>query len=150
MFEIGRICVKIAGRDAGKKCVVVDVLDNGFVLIDGQTRRRTCNPKHLEPTPTIIKLKKGASHEEVKKEFSQLNIEVRDTKPKQPGPRPKKQKKKKTYEPQEEKKTEKKTGKKTTSDDEKEQQEPPSQEQQQPVKEETKKPAEKESKEQPA
>ena len=26
MIEIGRICVKLAGRDAGGECVVVDVL----------------------------------------------------------------------------------------------------------------------------
>lgn len=38
-MEIGRVCIKIAGRDAGMKCVVVEQLDNNFVLIDGQTRR---------------------------------------------------------------------------------------------------------------
>ena len=49
MFEIGRLCVKIAGRDAGLKCLVVEVIDDNYVLIDGQTRRRKCNIKHLEP-----------------------------------------------------------------------------------------------------
>jgi len=43
----GRICVKTAGRDAGLKCVIVDVLDDKFVLIDGETRRRKCNILHL-------------------------------------------------------------------------------------------------------
>ena len=47
MIEIGRLCVKIAGRDAGKKCVVVDVVNDNTVLIDGETRRRNCNIKHL-------------------------------------------------------------------------------------------------------
>ncbi|HLC96542.1 MAG TPA: 50S ribosomal protein L14e [Candidatus Nanoarchaeia archaeon] len=82
MFEIGRIAVKIAGRDAGKKCVVVDVLDKTFVLIDGDTRRRKCNIAHLEPLQTVISIAKGASHEEVKKEFDKLGLKVRDTKPK--------------------------------------------------------------------
>ena len=40
MIDVGRVCVKIAGRDAGKKAVVVEKIDSNFVLIDGQTRRR--------------------------------------------------------------------------------------------------------------
>ncbi|MEM4282227.1 MAG: 50S ribosomal protein L14e [Candidatus Woesearchaeota archaeon] len=65
MFEIGRICVKIAGRDAGKACAVVDVINERMVLIDGATRRRKCNIAHLEPLDKKIDIKKGASHEEV-------------------------------------------------------------------------------------
>lgn len=64
-MEIGRVCVKIAGRDAGKKCIVVDLIDSTFVLVDGETRRKKCNIKHLEPTKDMVKLEKGASHEEV-------------------------------------------------------------------------------------
>ncbi len=59
MFDIGRICVKIAGRDAGRTCVIIDVLEDGYVLVDGQTRRRKCNVRHLEPTKTTVELKKG-------------------------------------------------------------------------------------------
>ena len=40
MFEIGRLCVKIAGRDAGNKCVIVDVIDKNFVMIDGRASCR--------------------------------------------------------------------------------------------------------------
>ncbi len=29
--EVGRVCMKLAGREAGKKCVVVDVIDKNFV-----------------------------------------------------------------------------------------------------------------------
>ena len=57
MIEIGRICVKIAGRDAGLKCVIVDILDDKSVLIDGETRRRKCNVLHLEPSKEVIKIK---------------------------------------------------------------------------------------------
>ena len=61
MIEIGRVCVKTAGRDAGLKCVVIDI-DKKLVLIDGQTRRRKCGIAHLEPTKDVLKIKKGASH----------------------------------------------------------------------------------------
>lgn len=65
MFEIGRLVMKIAGRDARKVAVVVDVLDNKMVLIDGQTRRRKTNVAHLEPLDKKIKIAKGASTQDV-------------------------------------------------------------------------------------
>ncbi|MBU1605115.1 MAG: 50S ribosomal protein L14e, partial [Nanoarchaeota archaeon] len=95
LFEIGRMCIKIAGRDAGLKCVVVDIIDDTFVLIDGQTRRRKCNVKHLEPLKEVVKLKKNASRSTVFEEFKKLKIDVKETKPKKPSQRPLKQKKKK-------------------------------------------------------
>ena len=81
-MEIGRLCVKLAGRDAGKKCVIVDVLKDNFVMIDGATRRRKCNILHLEPLAQMIQIKKGASHADVAKEFSKLGIEMFESKPK--------------------------------------------------------------------
>ncbi|MBW2970024.1 50S ribosomal protein L14e [Candidatus Woesearchaeota archaeon] len=85
MIEVGRVCLKIAGRDAGLKCVVVDVLDN-FVLIDGQTRRRKCNPVHLEPLDQKLDIEKGASHEQVVSAFKELKIKIVDRKPKAKAP----------------------------------------------------------------
>lgn len=82
-INIGRLCVKIAGRDAGKKCVVVDLLDKNFVLVDGQTRRKKCNILHLEPLAQTLDIKKGASHEDVKAEFKELKIVIKDKKPKE-------------------------------------------------------------------
>lgn len=76
LFEVGRVCIKIAGRDARKTCVVVDVLDNGFVLIDGLTRRRKCNPYHLEPLSKTVDVKKGASHSEVVSALKSIGIEA--------------------------------------------------------------------------
>ncbi len=95
MFEVGRLCVKIAGRDAGRKCVVVDVLKDGKVLIDGDVRRRACNPKHLHPLKDVISLKKGASREEVAKEFKKLGLAVWETKRKTPGEKPRKKQRQK-------------------------------------------------------
>ncbi len=89
MYDIGRLCVKIAGRDAGKKCVIVDV-EGRMALIDGQTRRRKCNLSHLEPLDEVVKIKKGASNAEVAKALSALKIEVRATKPKKTPARPRK------------------------------------------------------------
>lgn len=106
MIEVGRLCIKMAGRDAGCKCVVVDILDDNFVLIDGETRRRKCNILHLEPLKEVINIKKGASHENVKAEFKKLGLEVRETKPKEKKEKPRKIRKKK------EKVEEKEAGKK--------------------------------------
>ncbi len=93
MIEIGRLCVKTAGRDAGLKCVVVDILDNRFVLIDGQTRRRKCNVMHLEPLSQVVEIKKNSDHEEVAKALKELGIESRTSKPKPKTVRPLKKRK---------------------------------------------------------
>ena|SRR3972149_694431 len=90
MIEIGRVCLKIAGRDSGKKCVVIDIVDNTFVMVDGQTRRKKVNIRHLEPTNAKISIKKGASHSDVSKELAKLKIETKETKAKKPKPKPKK------------------------------------------------------------
>ncbi|NPA70047.1 MAG: 50S ribosomal protein L14e [Crenarchaeota archaeon] len=72
VFDVGRICVKIAGREAGRKCVIVDIIDQNFVLITGPkqltgVKRRRANIRHLEPTEHKIDIPKGASDEEVLK-----------------------------------------------------------------------------------
>ncbi|MGC8999147.1 MAG: 50S ribosomal protein L14e [Candidatus Bathyarchaeia archaeon] len=69
-IEVGRICVKICGREAGKKCVIVDIIDKSFVLITGPksvtgVKRRRANINHLEPLAEKIDIKRGASDEEV-------------------------------------------------------------------------------------
>ncbi len=84
MIEIGRLCIKIAGRDSGKKCVIVDILDDSFVLIDGETRRRKCNMRHLEPLKESIKIKKAADHTVIVSEFKKLGIELTESKPRKP------------------------------------------------------------------
>ncbi|QOR94751.1 50S ribosomal protein L14e [Thermosphaera chiliense] len=71
-IEIGRICVKVAGREAGRKCVVVDIVDENFVIVTGPksltgVRRRKTNIKHIEPTDKIVNIPKGASDEDVLK-----------------------------------------------------------------------------------
>lgn len=92
MIEVGRVCVKIAGRDAGKFCVVVDVKDR-MAEVDGQTRRRKVNMAHLEPTKDKVDVKKGASFADVQKALKALKIECRETKPRKAGPKPVRQRK---------------------------------------------------------
>lgn len=68
IMEPGRVCVKLAGREAGKKCVVVEAQDKHFVVVLGEgIRRRRCNISHLEPTSETIKLKNAASDKEILK-----------------------------------------------------------------------------------
>ncbi len=71
-IEIGRICVKTHGREAGQRCIVVDIVDENFVLISGPkkltgVRRRRTNVRHLEPTQEKIQIKTGASDDDLLK-----------------------------------------------------------------------------------
>ncbi|MHA1749812.1 MAG: 50S ribosomal protein L14e [Promethearchaeota archaeon] len=78
-FEIGRICVKTAGREALRRCVLVDIIDKNFGLVTGPKdvsgiRRRRTNLSHLEPTEDKIKINKNASDEEVTDALEKANL----------------------------------------------------------------------------
>ena len=69
-IEVGRVCVKQAGREIGKKCVVIDVMDKSFVLVTGPkkvtgVKRRRVNINHVMPLQDKVDVKRGASDEEV-------------------------------------------------------------------------------------
>ena len=77
--EIGRIAVKVAGREASRKCVIVDVIDKNFVLVTGPrsltgVKRRRVNIAHLAFTPHRIEISKGASDEEVLKALEKAKL----------------------------------------------------------------------------
>jgi len=103
MIEIGRICIKTAGRDSRRKCVIIDIVDDNFVLIDGDVRRKRCSIKHLEPLNEVIKIRKDASHDIIAAEFKKLKLPVWEKKSKEKKERPKKVRKKKEKKPEEEK-----------------------------------------------
>lgn len=110
MFSVGRLCVKLAGRDSGKKCVIIEVLEKNYVLVDGETRRKKVNVLHLEPLEQTIDIKAKASHEDVKKALQKIGIISRDTKPKKAANRPKTKREEKSSQasaPKEKKKAEK-------------------------------------------
>lgn len=69
-FEVGRVCIKTSGRDAGKRCVVVDLMDKNFALVTGPkqvsgVRRRRVNVNHLKPLEEKIAIEKGATDEQI-------------------------------------------------------------------------------------
>jgi large subunit ribosomal protein L14e len=79
-IEVGRICVKVAGREAGRKCVVVDIVDENFVLVTGPkqltgVKRRRVNIKHIEPLDKLVKITRGASDEDVLKAIQEAGLE---------------------------------------------------------------------------
>ena len=80
MMEIGRVCTKIAGRDAGKSCIIIDVIDNNFVMVDGYTRRKKVNIRHLEPLTAVADIEKNASHEDIVAALEKLGIKEKKKK----------------------------------------------------------------------
>ena len=79
MFDVGRMCLKVAGREAGKYCVVVKKIDASFVLVTGprsvtQVKRRKCNILHLEPLKESLEIKDDASDEEVIRAYEEASI----------------------------------------------------------------------------
>jgi large subunit ribosomal protein L14e len=54
------------GREAGHYCVIVDIIDKNYLLVDGlKVRRRRVNYNHIEVLAETIDIKKGAKHEDV-------------------------------------------------------------------------------------
>ena len=69
-IEVGRLCTKQLGRENGKKCVIIDVMDKSFVLVTGPkkvtgVKRRRVNINHIMPLQDKIDVKRGASDDEV-------------------------------------------------------------------------------------
>ena len=49
-IEVGRKCIKTAGREAGKECEIVAIIDENYVEVKGdEVKNRRCNINHLEP-----------------------------------------------------------------------------------------------------
>ena len=69
-IDIGRICVKLSGREAGKRCVIIDVVDRNYVIVTGPpsltgVRRRRVNMNHIKPLDEIIDISRNASDEDI-------------------------------------------------------------------------------------
>ncbi|MEE8185620.1 MAG: 50S ribosomal protein L14e [Thermodesulfobacteriota bacterium] len=78
-LSVGRVCVKQFGREAGKKCVIVDRVDKTFVLVAGAgVKRRRCNVKHLDPTETVLDITQGASDADLKKALKKAKVSLED------------------------------------------------------------------------
>ncbi|MBW6461579.1 MAG: 50S ribosomal protein L14e [DPANN group archaeon] len=69
-ITMGRICVKTAGKDAAKYCVITEVIDDDFVEITGpkaltSIKRKRCNVLHLEPIADFVTIKAKATDEDI-------------------------------------------------------------------------------------
>jgi LSU ribosomal protein L14E len=78
-IEVGRLCYKVRGHEAGRKCVIVDIIDENMVLVTGPkqltgVRRRRVNVKHIAPLDRAISISKGASDEEVLKALQEAGL----------------------------------------------------------------------------
>ncbi len=78
-LDVGRICMKVAGREAGRYCVVLKKLDKQFVLVTGPkdltgVKRRRCNIDHLEATGDSLSVKEEASETEVIKAYEKIGF----------------------------------------------------------------------------
>jgi len=78
-IEIGRICVKVKSRESGRKCVIIDLIDENFVVVTGPknltgVRRRKANVNHIESTDKKIEIERGASDEAVAKALEEAGI----------------------------------------------------------------------------
>jgi len=65
-YDIGRVCLKLKGREAGARCVIVDVIDRNYVVVAGpEVRRRRVNMSHLVPLDEAVSVQRDASDEEI-------------------------------------------------------------------------------------
>ncbi len=79
IVQVGSICIKNKGREKGSKCVIVDIVDNKYVLVTGPkkitgVKRRRANILHLDLTDKSIEVSKGASDEEVEKKLLESGL----------------------------------------------------------------------------
>ena len=79
LYEIGRICVKTMGREAGSLCVVIEKKDESYVLVTGPrqlsgVKRRNCNIRHLEPLETILTIAADADDEAIEKAIEEAGL----------------------------------------------------------------------------
>ena len=84
---LGQVVNSKAGRDAGRKFIVIDILDEFYVMVVDGDLRRTEKPKkkklkHLELTGKIIrpieeklKNKLRVTNSEIRKTFLQIEVE---------------------------------------------------------------------------
>jgi large subunit ribosomal protein L14e len=63
-MDIGRVCLKVKGREQGERCVVLDVVDRNFVIVVGpNVKRRRVNMNHIRPLDEVVPLQRNATDE---------------------------------------------------------------------------------------
>lgn len=91
MIEKGRVCLKTAGREAGRYCIVLEKINDNFALVTGPKtitgiRRRKCNISHLEPLEFVLPIPDNADDKTVEEiiKTSEHGLIFQKTKPKTP------------------------------------------------------------------
>lgn len=69
-LQTGRVCMKVAGREAGGFCVYLKGAGSSFALVTGPkiltgVKRRNSNIAHLEPTQYMVDVSEDATDEQV-------------------------------------------------------------------------------------
>jgi large subunit ribosomal protein L14e len=87
VLEVGRICMKIAGREAGRYCVVVRPAgksknDKSFVVVTGPrlltgVKRRKSNIEHLKATEYKLEIADDAADEAVLSAYEKAGLIIK-------------------------------------------------------------------------
>lgn len=78
MLDVGRVCVKLAGREVGRKCVILERVDKNFVLVASPgVKTRRCNVRHLESTDLVLEIQ-GTGEEAVKAALEKAKVSLED------------------------------------------------------------------------
>ena len=77
-ITLGEVVNSKAGRDRGKKFIIIDVIDSSYVLLSDGDLRRIEKPKkkkirHIKPTGVVIESLK----EKIEKKQKLTNVEIR-------------------------------------------------------------------------
>jgi len=80
LIDIGRIVVITQGRRAGKKAVVVDIVDENFVIVTGPkelngVKRRRMNINHIIPINMKLDIDRGAEDAAVMEKIKERGLE---------------------------------------------------------------------------
>lgn len=80
LFEIGTVTVITQGRRTGKKAVVVDIIDENYVLLTGPeslsgVKRRRMNIKHLMPLDLNLDIERGVGDETILETIKERDLE---------------------------------------------------------------------------
>jgi len=87
VLEVGRVCLKIVGREAGRYCVIIKPAgkskeERSFVFVTGPelltgVKRRKCNINHLQATEHKFDVQEDASEEQALAAYEKAGLTVK-------------------------------------------------------------------------
>ena len=78
-IETGRVCIKTRGRNAGKYCIITDLIDDNYETITGpktlnKIKTKKCNIDHLALTDKKLEIKDKATEKDVEEALESANL----------------------------------------------------------------------------